>query len=98
MERGSTAAWWRWPFRLALLPFGVFWPIQIAYLGMKFVNGGPRAAMGWLHHISTRMTADGLFVTPTARHAFVTEGAMLVLTVVLWWASGFPVWPQRPKS
>ena len=101
MEAKSKVPWWRWPFRIALLPFVVFWPLQILYLGMKFATGGPRAAMGWLYHINTRVVGTNdsiIIIRATPRSVVVNEVATFALTVCLWWVSGFRIWPWHSKS
>ena len=93
----ATKSWYRWPFRIALFMMGLLWLGQILYAGRLLVMDGPRGVLSWLYHIARPMTADGQAVVPTSWDVVLREGCLVVVTGLLWLASGFPMWHRRQK-
>jgi hypothetical protein len=98
MMQESMKSWYRWPFRIVLFAAGLIWLGQALYAGRLLVVEGPRGVLSWLYHIARSTTADGQAVVPTTWDVVAREGSLLVLTVVMWFASGLPMWPRRPRK
>lgn len=98
MAQESTTPWYRWVFRIALLAVGFIWLGQLLYAGRLLLIGGPHRVVSWLYHIATPVTADGQLVVPTMWDVILREGCLLVLTVILWFASGLRLRPRHQRS
>ena len=98
MAQESMKSWYRWPFRAVLFAVGLIWLGQVLYAGRLLVVEGPSGVLSWLYHIARPISADGQVVVPTPWDVVIREGSLLALTVILWFASGLPMWPRRSRK
>lgn len=90
--------WYRWPSRVVLFVLGLIWLGQILYAGRLLIVAGPSGVLSWLYHIARSVTADGQAVVPTGWDVIAQEGCLLVLTVVLWFASGLKIYLPHSRK
>jgi hypothetical protein len=98
MANEATKFWYRLPFRIALFVVTLIWLGQVLYAGRLLLTDGPRGVLSWLYHIARPMTDEGQLIVPTPWDVIIREGCLLVLTIVLWFASGLHVLPRRKDT
>ena len=72
------------------------WIAQALYAIRLLVLDGSGAVLDWLHHVTPPLVNRGPLTMTTIWDVALTEGFLLVVTVVLWRLSGFARFRKHP--